>query len=79
MLIVLFVFFYNYWDNKIKFSDADQRTALHWACAKGKDTVVEALLERGANVNAVDESGNLTVRLLCWILQKMTWLVYNVF
>jgi len=32
--------------------DEEGRTALHWAAANGKSTVVAKLLERGADIHA---------------------------
>lgn len=36
--------------------DDDKRTALHWACSKGREEVVRFLLAQGANPNHTDES-----------------------
>ncbi|KAI7870621.1 ankyrin repeat-containing domain protein [Spinellus fusiger] len=37
--------------------DEDGRTALHWAASGGQEQVARFLLEKGASVFAIDESG----------------------
>jgi len=42
---------------KVDAVDEDQRTALHWASAKGHQNIVEYLIKHGANPDPVDDSG----------------------
>jgi ankyrin repeat protein len=51
--------FMNYPGFDLEAVDYDGRTALHWACIRGHETVVELLLERGASA-AVKDSRSLT-------------------
>ncbi|KXS22457.1 26S proteasome non-ATPase regulatory subunit 10-like protein [Gonapodya prolifera JEL478] len=41
----------------VRSRDEDERTALHWASSNGKSDLVTLLLERGAEVDAVDDAG----------------------
>ncbi|HBL98179.1 TPA: hypothetical protein DDZ86_00880 [Candidatus Dependentiae bacterium] len=44
--------------------DSEGSTALHWACKKGLMDTIKLLLEKGANIKAVDKSGKKPFDLL---------------
>ncbi|ORY16076.1 hypothetical protein BCR34DRAFT_584541 [Clohesyomyces aquaticus] len=44
----------------------EERTALHWACAKGLLSVVIVLVEKGVGVNIGDVAGNTALHLASW-------------
>ncbi|XP_069129669.1 serine/threonine-protein phosphatase 6 regulatory ankyrin repeat subunit B-like isoform X2 [Argopecten irradians] len=43
--------------NYVNFTDAQGRTALHYAACNGNDVMTSLLLERGAGIDCVDEDG----------------------
>jgi ankyrin repeat protein len=43
--------------NLVNTSDADGRTALHWAASSGALDIVRLLIDKGAEVNKQDASG----------------------
>ena len=42
-----------------------RRTPLHWACRSGSPSLVKLLLERGADINALDGDGNTPLHFCC--------------
>ena len=45
-------------DKKVNAKNDDGQTALHLACASGKDEIINLLIRNDANINAKDSQGN---------------------
>lgn len=55
----------------VNLEDRMKRTPLHLAILKQKETSVEKLIARGANVNALDEDDNTPIHIVSIVVLEM--------